>query len=228
MKNASTPPWDPYLRSTMVEDLTALHLRRAAALINAGKLAFARLYLVLLELGYQKGAAIWRQNSRAVDAEKRAVDDENAAALFELKLRGTGFLTPIAESLGAGLAMALAAVAPLPLNTFENDRLGAVIATAWKHVANPYWPAIESHGFAVEVVSRLAGAAYVEVHILFPDAGRTQFNLSRLCSTHAEALDYAGRIAALGEALMDVEVAFNAALLPVAGQGAQPAIPGVL
>ena len=204
-----------------IADSAALHLKRALALLTAGQIVFARLYLVLLALAFQKAADIDLRDEQDRQALKRAAANILATAAFVKALHDT-------ELLGAGglaLDAAIDAVSALPLEEHENERLGSIVANIWRCVENPYWPGNDAAigGFSVRVEARLKNESYVDATLSFPDAARSHFSASKLCPTHEEGKAYAGKIAALFDALIAIEVKANDLAPPAPREALQTA-----
>lgn len=198
------------------------HLRRAQALLTAGQRVFARLYLVLLALAFLKEADLYARDEQDRRAMKRS--KANGLAAFEcqnaLLEAGFGLM-----GLDVALAGSLAAVGSLPLEEHENDRLGATVANIWLRVSNPHWTSVEAAagGFRVAVEARLKNESYVDATLSFPDASRSHFSASKLCPTHEEGKAYAGKIAALFDVLIAIEVKANDLAPPAPREALQTA-----
>ncbi len=196
---------DPFTAPDPIAESARLDQRRVDALLAKGERALARLYLALLVVAFGKAADL-EQNPHDPQAAKRAEANLLASRRFREKL---GELVASIWASGLGVEQALEGVKATALLEHEDDRPGAVFASRWRQAHNPHWPDLDSHGYTIRVEARLKGEAYVTVQILFPDAGRSQFCPSRLCSSHTEALSYAGKMATLAEALIAVEVEAN-------------------
>lgn len=200
-----------------IAESAARHLRRAMALLTAGQRVFARLYLVLLALASRRSADVtWTASGggQGLTAKRRARAEFDAADSFERAHHEAGFGALGVEE--SHLNAALAAVAPLPLDEHPYERLGSVVASIWKHVPNPHWDnrEVADGGFQIRVEARLKDEAYVDTYLAFPDAARSSFSASKLCPSIEEGKVYAGKIAALFDALIQIDQQANDIALP--------------